>query len=204
MAMNEFDAKAAGWDKNNIHRERAEVLAKLLKEKIHTFPGMKAMDFGAGTGLLSFIISDMFDSVTLVDNSEEMIRICNEKIAAAKSDNIHSLKIDLETADIDEKFDIIYSQMAFHHIADINKMVKKFFSLLNKNGILAVADLYREDGSFHGEGFTGHKGFDPEWLAGIMKTAGFTAVTYDKAFIQKMADRDGRLREYPVFLMIAK
>jgi ubiquinone/menaquinone biosynthesis C-methylase UbiE len=201
--MNEFDVKAAGWDKNNIHLERSEAIAKQLKEKIHFFPGMKAMDFGAGTGLLSFIISDLFASVTLIDNSAEMIRICNEKIAAGNSDHIHSLKIDLETEDIDEKFDIIYSQMAFHHIGDINKMIAKFYKLLNKSGVLAVADLFREDGSFHGAGFTGHKGFDPEWLAGKMKDAGFTNVTFTRAFNQKMMETDGRIKEYPVFLMIA-
>jgi tRNA (cmo5U34)-methyltransferase len=202
--MNEFDIKAAGWDKNNVHLLRSEAIATQLKETINFFPGMKAMDFGAGTGLLSFIIKDLFASVTLIDNSEEMIKICDEKIAASKSGHIHSLRIDLETENINEKFDIIYSQMAFHHIGDINKMVNKFFDLLNDKGILAVADLFPEDGSFHGEGFTGHKGFDPEWLTARMIDAGFKNVTYTQSFIQKMVYPNGSVREYPVFLMIAK
>jgi tRNA (cmo5U34)-methyltransferase len=202
--MNEFDLKAAGWDKNNVHLERSEAIAKTLKEKIHFLPGMKAMDFGAGTGLLSFILKDLFASVTLVDNSEEMINICNEKIAASRSEHIHSLKMDLENEDIDARFDIIYSQMALHHVGDINKIVNKFFNLLNEKGILAVADLFPEDGSFHGEGFTGHKGFDPEWLTVKMRDTGFKNVTYTQPFIQKMADPNGNVREYPVFLMIAK
>jgi tRNA (cmo5U34)-methyltransferase len=202
--MNEFDLKAAGWDKNNVHIERSQAIAKTLKGKIHFIPGMKAMDFGAGTALLSFILKDLFASITLIDNSEEMIKICNEKIAASQSDHIHALKIDLETKDINNKFDIIYSQMAFHHIGDINKMVARFFNLLNEKGILAVADLFPEDGSFHGEGFTGHKGFDPKWLAERMKDAGFKNVTYTTPYIQKMADPNGIVREYPVFLMIAE
>jgi tRNA (cmo5U34)-methyltransferase len=204
MATNEFDIKAQGWDKNRVHIERSEAIAKQLKEKITIAPGMKAMDFGAGTGLLSFILKDEFASVTLVDNSEEMIKICNEKIAASHSDHIRTLKIDFEISDIKERFDIIYSQMAFHHIGDINKMVGKFYNLLNKKGVLAVADLYTEDGSFHGEGFTGHKGFDPEWLAVRMKETGFQKTDYSKAFIQKMAEPDGTIREFPVFLMIAR
>ena len=202
--MNEFDLKAAGWDKNNVHLLRSEALAKQMNEKIHFFPEMKAMEFGAGTGLLSFMLKDMFASITLIDNSEEMIKICNEKIAASQSDHIHAIKIDLETKDINNKFDIIYSQMAFHHIGDINKMVAKFFNLLNENGILAVADLFPEDGSFHGEGFTGHKGFDPEWLEVRMRDAGFKNVTYTTPYVQKMADSNGHVSEYPVFLMIAE
>ena len=202
--MNEFDIKAADWDKNNVHILRSEAIAKQIKEKVHFFPEMKAMEFGAGTGLLSFILKDKFASITLIDNSEEMIKICNEKIAANQSDHIHSLKIDLETKVIIDRYDIIYSQMAFHHIGDINKMVAKFYNLLNEKGVLAVADLFTEDGSFHGESFTGHKGFDPEWLAIRMRDAGFKNVTYTTPYIQKMADPNGSVREYPVFLMIAK
>ena len=41
--------------------------------------------------------------------------------------------------------------------------------LLNAGGFLAIADLYEEDGSFHGEGFTGHNGFDPENLSEILR-----------------------------------
>ena len=149
------------------------------------------------------MIKDLFASVTLIDNSEEMIKICNEKIIMNKSAHIRSLKIDLETEDIEEKFDIIYSQMAFHHIGDINKMVNKFFNLLYDKGILAVANLFSEYGSFHGDGFTGHKGFDPEWLAVRMKDAGFKNVTYTSSFIQKMTEPNGTISEYPVFLMLA-
>jgi cyclopropane fatty-acyl-phospholipid synthase-like methyltransferase len=133
-----------------------------------------------------------------------MIKICNEKIASSQSDNIKALRIDLESSDINERFDMIYSQMAFHHIADIDKMIRKFYTLLNDSGVLAVADLYTEDGSFHGEGFTGHKGFDPEWLAVKLKETGFQKTDYSKAFIQKMAEPDGTIREFPVFLLIAR
>jgi tRNA (cmo5U34)-methyltransferase len=202
--MNEFDLKASGWDKNNIHLERSEAIANQLMKIVPFSPDMKAMEFGAGTALLSFILKDLFASITLVDNSAEMIKICNEKIASSKSNHIHTLKINLEKEEIKERFDIIYSQMAFHHISDVNKMVNKFYTLLNDEGILAVADLFPEDGSFHGEGFTGHKGFDPELMAESMRNAGFKNVTYTKTFVQKMADTNGSINEYPVFLMIAK
>jgi tRNA (cmo5U34)-methyltransferase len=202
--MNEFDLKASGWDKNNIHLERSKVIANQLMEIVPFFPDMKAMEFGAGTALLSFILKDLFASITLVDNSEEMIKICNEKIASNKSNHIHTLKINLEKEEINERFDIIYSQMAFHHIGDINEMLNKFYTLLNNEGTLAVADLFLEDGSFHGEGFNGHKGFDPEWMAERMMSAGFKNVSYTQTFIQKMAYTNGSTREYPVFLMIAK
>jgi len=202
--MNEFDIKAQNWDKNNVHSERSRAIANRLLEIIPSRPGMKVMEFGAGTALLSFMLQDLFSSITLVDNSGEMIRICNEKIAQSKSDHIQAIQIDLETEIFEDKFDLIYSQMAFHHVSNAGKMVQKLYALLNKDGILAVADLYPDDGSFHGEGFTGYRGFDPEWLSSQMHQAGFRGVTYQTCFVQKKIETDGTYKEYPVFLMIAR
>jgi ubiquinone/menaquinone biosynthesis C-methylase UbiE len=164
---------------------------------------MNVMEFGAGTALLSFILKDSFASITLIDNSAEMLKICNEKIAETKSDHIQTLKIDLETETFEARYDLIYSQMVFHHLADVEKMIHKLQRLLNEKGTLAIADLYPEDGSFHGEEFTGHKGFDPEWLTSMMHQAGFRNVNYKTCFVQKKTEADGTMKEYPVFLLIA-
>jgi ubiquinone/menaquinone biosynthesis C-methylase UbiE len=202
--MNNFDLSANDWDKNTIHTERSNAIAQKFKELIEFKPGMKAMEFGAGTAILSFLLADKFSSVTLIDNSQEMIRVCNEKINQSKSSHIKSIKIDLETEMLNEKYDIIYSQMAFHHINDVSKMINKFSGMLEENGILAVADLYTEDGSFHGEGFTGHKGFDPEWMATVMLNSCFKEIGYSTCFVQNKIDAEGNLQKYPVFLIIAR
>lgn len=201
--MSEFDLKANDWDKNNVNLERAREIANQLLEILPFRPGMKVMEFGAGTGLLSFMLHDLFSSVTLIDNSDEMIRICNEKIVQTKSKHIKALKINLETDPFEEKFDLIYTQMALHHVSDIGKIIHTFHQLINKNGILAIADLYPEDGSFHGEGFTGHMGFDPIWLSTLLNQSGFENVTFKQCFVQKKIDSDGKQKEYPVFLMVA-
>ena len=202
--MSEFDAKANDWDKNNQHMVRAMAIADQLRASIPLGPGMNVMEFGAGTALLSFLFRDEFASVTLIDNSKEMIRICNEKIAETQSVHFRALQLDLETEDLTGSFDLVYSQMAFHHLTDIDKVVRKLNQLLTDKGILAVADLYTEDGSFHGEGFTGHNGFDPQWLASLMRQAGFDNVSYSQCHVQKKAEPDGTFREYPVFLILAK
>ena len=201
--MSEFDIKANDWDKNNVNLERAREIANQLLEIVPFRPEMKVMEFGAGTALLSFMLKDLFTSITLIDNSREMIRICNEKIAQTKSAHIKAIKIDLETEYFEDKFDVIYSQMAFHHVSDIGKIVHKLHHLLKEGGMLAIADLYPEDGSFHGEGFTGHLGFDPEWLSELLNQSGFENVTFNECFVQKQINSDGKQKEYPIFLMIA-
>ena len=201
--MNEFDIKANDWDKNNVHLVRNREIANQLLEISPVKPGMKVMEFGAGTALLSFMLEDLFTSITLIDNSQEMIRICNEKISLTKSNHIQAIKIDLETEYFEDKFDLIYTQMAFHHVTDIGKIVHTLHHLLNDGGMLAIADLYPEDGSFHGEGFTGHLGFDPAWLSTLLKLSGFENVTFKECFVQKKIDSGGMQKDYPVFLMIA-
>jgi len=202
--MNTFDLSANDWDKDTIHTERAIAIAKKITELIEFKPGMKAMEFGAGTGLLSFRLKDSFASVTLIDSSKEMIRVCNDKILESKATNMKAIQIDLESEELKQKFDIIYSQMVFHHIADVSRMIQRFSTMLESGGTVAIADLYAEDGSFHGEGFTGHNGFDPEWMSTVMLNAGFTGISYSTCFVQKKTDAEGIEREYPVFLIIAR
>lgn len=202
--MSEFDEKANDWDKNNTHLERAREIANQLLVSIPFRQEMKVMEFGAGTALLSFMLQDLFSSITLIDNSREMIRICNEKIEQTRLNHIRAIQVDLETEYFDEKFDLIYSQMAFHHLTDAGSMIQKLYQLLNNRGILAIADLYTEDGSFHDESFTGYKGFDPEWLSRQLQESGFGNIAYNTCFVQKKTEPGGQQKEYPVFLIRAE
>ena len=109
--MNIFDDRAREWDKNNIHIERSVAIAAGLEKMIPLNPSMKALEYGAGTGLLSFLLKDRFAEITLMDNSREMIKVCEEKTGYYKTNHIHPLLFDLEHNDFDGKFDIIFSQM---------------------------------------------------------------------------------------------
>ena len=108
----------------------------------------------------SELLKDRFSEITMMDSSREMVNATQEKIQAAAAKNMKSLFVDLEKEDFTCEFDIIYNQMALHHVCNIDSILGKFHFLLSKGGYLAIADLYKEDGSFHGEGFNGHNGFD--------------------------------------------
>ncbi len=202
--MNEFDLKAAEWDKNQMHRKRAEAVASALASQIPLNRKMSAMEFGAGTGLLSFMLLDKLGPVTLVDSSEGMVKVLNEKLAKSDMTEIRVVNIDLEKEDYDgEQFDLIYSLMVLHHVTDVEKILEKFSTMLRSGGYLAIADLYTEDGSFHGHGFTGHRGFDPELLATALESHGFGEIKHSQAFsIEKITDSNDR-KNFGVFLMTA-
>jgi tRNA (cmo5U34)-methyltransferase len=203
--MNEFDIKAADWDQNPMHWDRSESITNQIKKLIPLKKHMTALEYGAGTGIASFMLKDYIKKITLMDSSSEMIRAINDKIRTTKVKNLKTLNFDLEHKDYKAgMFDLIFTQMVLHHVADIENIIKKFYDLLNLGGYLAIADLYTEDGSFHGDGFTGHKGFDIEILSNKIRNQGFTNINHRKCFVINKKISDSETKEYDVFLLIAE
>jgi len=202
--MNEFDIKAAEWDKSDMHRERARTISAAILKELPLTREMTALEFGAGTGLLSFMLKDYLKEITLIDNSEGMVKVLNEKLKTEKADTMKVIKGDLEHEDLlPGSYDLIYTLMVLHHVGDVETVVKKFHDMLNPGGYLAIADLYREDGSFHGDGFNGHKGFDPASLAAILDRYGFSGINHNKVYVIDKKTAENRSRNFDVFLITA-
>ena len=202
--MSEFDDKAKQWDQNQMHLERTRSVARELLNHIPVNPTMTAMEFGAGTGLLSFFLKDLFAGITLMDTSAEMLKMAEAKLAEGDRGKIETLFFDLEKSAFEgKKFDIIFTQMVLHHISDVNALLQKFYDLLLPGGYIAIADLYTEDGSFHDPGAEVHHGFDPEDLASLLKTIGFKGIEHNQCFVIRKESGENTTREYPVFLLTA-
>jgi hypothetical protein len=78
-------------------------------------------------------------------------------------------------------------------------------ALLKPRGWLAVADLDREDGTFHShsEGVF-HQGFERPRIADWLSKAGFTQVRLTDAHSMIKPNSTGQLRNYPVFLAVGQ
>jgi tRNA (cmo5U34)-methyltransferase len=202
--MNEFDLKAAEWDNNPTHWDRSEAIVNEIRNLIPLNKEMTALEYGAGTGIASFMLKDHLKEITLMDNSSEMVKVINEKITTTKVKNLKTLNFDLEHTDYKGgKFDLIFTQMVLHHVVDIKSILCKFSQLLNSGGYLAIADLYEEDGSFHGDGFTGHRGFKPEYLTGILKKNNFSNLSDKSCFVIDRKISETETKKFGVFLLIA-
>ena len=198
--MSSFDSRAREWDKDKMHTDRSISIAAELTKMVPLKHSMKALEYGAGTGILSFLLKDKFSEITLMDSSSEMIKVCKEKVEYHKANHIKPIWYDLEHNNFEEKFDIIYNQMVLHHVNDYAAIINKFYNLLNPEGYLAIADLYTEDGSFHGPEAKVHLGFDPDELTKILENNGFKNVEYRTCFEVK---RDSG-KVFPVFLLVGK
>jgi 2-polyprenyl-3-methyl-5-hydroxy-6-metoxy-1,4-benzoquinol methylase len=201
-----FDDEAKYWDNDPKRIERAVVIAKEINDFIKPDKTMNALEFGCGTGLLSFQLRHYFKTITLADSSEGMIKVLQDKIAKKGVENfkpllIASLENDLKI----NEYDVIYTLMTLHHIPDVNHIVKVFNSLLKRGGYFCIADLVKEDGSFHShhDNFDGHNGFDRKELSALLSGNGFNVEHY-KICYEIVKEFDDKEKKYPMFLMICK
>ena len=202
--MNEFDQKAQQWDAKPIRVERALAVADSIKTEAPLSSHMTALEYGCGTGLVSFALQSELGHITLADSSTGMLTVLQEKIAAANIQNMTSLQLDLITDPLPaERYQLIYTLLTLHHIPDTAKILRAFYDLLDPQGYLCVADLDKEDGSFHEDEFHGHLGFDREELAAQVEQIGFQNIRFTTAF-HMIKDVQGVSQDFPIFLMVAQ
>jgi ubiquinone/menaquinone biosynthesis C-methylase UbiE len=196
VVLNTFDERAATWDDDPAKLDRAKVVADAISDAIVLDGTQRALEYGAGTGLVTQALRSAIGPVTLVDTSQGMRDVMLAKIAAGTITDARVWDLDLEKAPApDERFDLVVTVLTLHHVHDVGVVLSKFAELLAGGGRLCVADLDKEDGSFHGPGFDGHHGFDRAELAAQLAAAGFTDVEFRQC---GQISRDGAT--YPMFL----
>jgi len=203
--MSNFDELAKDWDSDPKRMERARTVADAIRRSIRLSTNMNALEYGCGTGLLSFALQHDLGQITLADTSQGMLDVLREKIASAGVTNMHPLRLDLSTEPLPaERYDLTYSLMTLHHIHDARGLLMKFRDLLTPGGYLLVADLDKEDGSFHTDGSTDvHLGFDRNELQKSVEAMGFRNVRFSTAYeIRKKIGNEEKA--FPVFLMVAQ
>ena len=203
--MTDFDERAKDWDSDPKKVERARAVADAIRKSIPLSRKMSALEYGCGTGLLSFALQPDLGRITLADTSQGMLDVLAEKIKSSGADNMRGLRLDLTVDPLPaQKFHLTYSLMTLHHVLDTNDILKKFHTLLEPNGYLLVADLDKEDGSFHTDGTTDvHKGFARNELQAQVEAAGFGDIKFTTDYIikKKVGNEE---RSFPVFLMSAR
>jgi len=178
--------------------QNAKGIADLIVKNITLNKSMELMDFGAGTGLLSYFVAPFVKKIVAVDNSPSMLVEFESKCDEFSCET-EVIEKDLSTEKLDRNFDGIISSMTIHHLEDTAALLFKLYAMLNDGGFVAIADLDSEDGSFHSD-TTGvfHYGFDRHLLSKYAQEAGFKDVTFSLASTISKPHAD-----FTVFLMTA-
>jgi len=202
--MAEFDQKAATWDDNPARVDRAKSIATSLANTIDLSSVKLAMEYGSGTGLLSFALKDNLANIVLMDESQRMIDVANEKCAANNVSHFQPMMYDLLKQPLPEyRFDLIFTLLTLHHIQETGLILDKFHELLNPNGYLAIIDLEKEDGSFHEHNNHFHNGFERNEIENQLKYNGLEPITYEVCY-ELERDYDEGKQKYPLFLLVSQ
>ncbi|SHO80935.1 methyltransferase, putative [hydrothermal vent metagenome] len=193
-----FAHKSKSWDMSSKRVKNAQSIANAIIKNVKLNRDMKIMDFGAGTGLLSYFIAPLVDTIIAVDNSPSMLEEFRNKSSEFQS-KTQIIEADLSCEVIEDKFDGIISSMTIHHLEDTKALFQKFYNMLEDDGFIAIADLTTEDGSFHSDNIgVYHYGFDTNLLKDIARDVGFKNIEFNIVSIIKKPQAD-----FNVFLMLA-
>ena len=191
-----FKDKAREWDRSSRRVQGALKIANAIHDRFVMDKDMQIMDFGTGTGLLGFEIARFVQKVYGVDTSKEMIEQLKEKNTSELS--LETYHRDIIKEPIDKEFDGIVSSMTLHHIKDLELFFQTIYKNTKKGGFIAIADLEKEDGTFHSNNDgVHHFGFEEDKLCNIVKFAGFNDVKFENINTIK------KEQEYGIFLLSA-
>ena len=181
-----FDLDALTWD----DLDRRVNLAKAVVNSIlpHLEENEKVLEFGCGTGLVGINITPYVKELIGIDTSAKMVEKFNEK---AKQLNLSAKAYQKDIFEINETFDVVISSMTLHHLKNLNVLNDKLKSITNK---VFLADLVKEDGTFHtrGNDDVEHFGFDTDELKEYFK---------DWNMDYKIIHIIKKHKDFPVFLI---
>ena len=102
-------------------------------------PGMKVLDIGCGTGIMSRWLAEQVGEngkVIAIDNNENQIEAAKQHAAKNEIGNIeYKLFSAYDILDLKVKFDLIYCRFVLHHLESPRKAITLFYSALNEGGI---------------------------------------------------------------------
>jgi 2-polyprenyl-3-methyl-5-hydroxy-6-metoxy-1,4-benzoquinol methylase len=198
--MSRFDRLAREWDLKPQRVESAKNVTKKIKSLL-SLEGMDVLDYGAGTGLITFNICEDARTVVAMDNAKKMLEEIDKKAEHADIDNVYTRYHDINHETLPHaRFDLFISSMTMHHVEDTEDFLQKAKSSLVEGGYLAINDLESEDGSFHSMGNedVAHFGFEKEKIRQQLEDMGMEIVFLETIEVITKA------KAYPIFLVVAK
>jgi len=193
-----FNEKAKDWDASEMKRLISSKVSSSIVKHVPLHSKMDVIDFGAGTGLISSQIVPYVNKIIAVDISKAMLdKLVSKPELQGK---VEAICQNIINEPLNSQFDLIMSAMALHHVEDTLELISTFSNHLKPGAKVALADLDKEDGSFHPEGTEGvfHAGFDRQALQTLLERNGFIDIQFYTAHIVHVKEK-----QYPVFLVVA-
>jgi len=169
MENNHFEQMAKRYDTED-RIELAEIITEEVKPELQNSKSKSLLDYGGGTGLISLELSELVDSVLLVDSSKQMLDIAEAKIINKKIKNSKVLLADFTEETSKLKTDIILMSLVLLHIPETQKILRELFNTLNDGGKLVIVDFDKNTKVSHPKI---HNGFSHDEMKKSLSKVGF-------------------------------
>lgn len=169
MENNLFDQMANRYDTKD-RCDLAKIVIKAIKLKLKNSNNKILIDYGSGTGLVGLELSYLVHNLILIDSSEEMSAVAEEKIKRLNIKNAKIINDDFMISTTHIKADILIVSLVLLHIRDTKKILKKFYSVLNEGGKLIIVDFDKNEKINHPKV---HNGFTHIELKKLLSDVGF-------------------------------
>ncbi|MDY0189656.1 MAG: class I SAM-dependent methyltransferase [Desulfuromonas sp.] len=201
----DFNKVAALWDEKPRRVALASAVAEAIKQNLTFDAKLDALEFGCGTGLVTFNLVELLHHITVVDSAEGMLAVVEQKAAQLGIDNITAVHSNSTVPSLPaQHYDLVFSSMVLHHVADISHMLQVLITSLKPGGTIALADLDAEDGTFHADPVgVEHHGVDRQWLCDELVKLGLVNVQHTTAYTIVKKRPQGE-QAYPVFFVWAQ
>ncbi len=171
MENNVFEQMAKRYDTEE-RIELAKVIVKEVRPELQNSKSKSLIDYGSGTGLVSLELSDLVNSILLIDSSKQMLEVAQAKISNRGITNSKVLFSDFTQDTPGLKADIVLLSLVLLHIPGTKKILHELFNILNIGGKLIIIDFDKNENIQHPKV---HNGFSHEELKKTLSEVGFTS-----------------------------
>lgn len=144
---NHFEGEAKEFDQ--IILKLIPFYEEMVEALIFSIPfpkgeSIKVIDLGCGTGTIASKIQKAFPNsqISCLDIAENMIKMAQIKLGESRKTDYHIG--DFYSFDFDQKYDVIISSLALHHLAedeDKKMFYRKIYNALTDQGVFYNADV---------------------------------------------------------------
>ena len=203
-SLDYFNEIAKSW--NVI---RSEYFEERLKYKVLSKVSIKdkvVADLGCGTGFLSLALALDASIVFSIDQSVNMLRESRKLMDSKKFNNVYPIISSIDNLVLfDESVDVIFINMALHHVKDAKKAIEEMYRVIKKDGTLIISDVQEHNGQWAKEEmFDEWLGFSNNQIKEWLTDAGFNTVNIENTDLKcKGYSSKGEYTETGIFIAVA-
>lgn len=204
-SVNYFNSIAKEWNRIRVEYFKDELRERAINSV--DINNKVIADLGAGTGFISLEIAKKANIVFSVDSSKNMLGELYKAVKDSNLNNIYPINSEVEDLPLfDDSIDLIFMNMALHHVENPDKAIKEIYRILKPGGKVIITDVLEHNGQWaREEMFDVWLGFNYDQLINWFEEAYFKNIYVSNTGLVARGESSlGEVIEPGIFMAIAK